>query len=860
MSQKEELGKGIKRRTFLKISGAAVAVAALAGGCAPEEPEEPVEVDPDEEVERVEPVPLAEGSWLPSGCAGCTSWCAKEVYVVDGRAIKVRANARSMVHRGGSCPRSHMALQQVYDPDRVKVPMKRTNPNKGRNEDPGFVPITWDEAAETIAEKLMELREANETHKFLLMRGRYTQLNQILYGRMPAILGSPNNISHSSICAEAEKFGPMYTEGYWNYRDYDIEKTKYVLVWGCDPISSNRQVSHYLNAWGDLLDRAEVAVVDPRLSATASKANEWLPVKPGEDAALALALAHVILAEDLWSREFVGDFQDGTNRFVAGQTVEEDTFNEAHTLGVVKWWNMELKDRTPEWAEEVTSIRAEQIKRVATRLGENAPNVIVWLGGGPAMQVRGGYAAMAVHALNGLLGSVDNEGGSIRGASIPHASVPSSGDFIDEISAEGAGKQKIDQRGYKEFPAMASGNPGSGVVTNRVADGILDEDPYDIKVAFAYWNNFNFSCPEPDRWNQAMAKVPFFVHSVTHASEMTRFADIVLPSTHHGFEQWGYLGQKGNGYTHCWLARPIIDRVWDCKNPETEVVWLIAEKLADRGFSKLLDFCKAITDPETGAEPQNGMEFSEYAIKHRLQPIWDPNAYVSGDRFDGWEDFKASGVWNSDKYQYKTLWDDFGTVSGKFEFYSETLKKALETHAGNHNASVDEILETCKYLARGEYAFIPHYEEPYLWGEVEEYPLVLVDYKSRLNREGRSANCSWYYEIKDIDPGDDKWEDVAKINPADARELGIEDGDRVQLSSPVGQIECKIKLWEGVPPGTISKTFGQGHWAYGRLAAQDFAQAAARGANNNDILPADYERLSGSSAFYAVTRVKIEKV
>lgn len=854
----ENKGKfGVKRRTFLKLTGAAFAAAALSAGCAPGAPEV---TETEEPITEETVLPLAKGEWIPSGCAGCTSWCAKEIYVVDGRAVKIRSNSRSMVHRGNSCPKTHLALQQVYDPDRVKVPMKRTNPLKGKDQDPGFVPITWDEAAETIADKLMELRENNETHKFVLMRGRYTQLNQLLYGRMPAILGSPNNISHSSICAEAEKFGSMYTEGYWNYRDYDVENTRYVLVWGCDPLSSNRQVSHYLNAWGDLLERAEVAVVDPRLSATASKANHWLPVKPGEDTALALALAHVILTEGLWNRDFVGDFTDGENHFRASESVDDDIFEEKHTYGLISWWNLELKDCSPEWAEEKTGVTADKIRSVAKRMGEVAPHVIVWLGGGPAMQVRGGYAAMAVHALNGLLGSADNVGGTMRGASVPSKSFPSVDDFLDEITGEGVKHKKIDQRGYKEFPALASARPGSGVVTNRVADAILAEDPYDIKVAFAYWNNFNFSCPEPERWDRAMAKVPFFVHAITHASEMTMFADIVLPSTHHMFEQWGYLNQKGAGYTHCWLARPVIETVWDCKDPETEVVWMIAEKLAAKGFTNLLDYCKSIRDPETGAAPQSGKELAEFACKYRLQPIWDPSEYLHGERFNGWQDFKAAGVWNSEKYTFKTTWDDFGTATGKFEFYSATLKEALETHAANHNTTVDDILTTCKYIATGERAFIPHYEPPYMWGEKEEYPLVLVDYKSRMNREGRSANCNWYYELKDVDPGDEKWDDVAKINPRDAEAMGLRGGAKVKLISPTGSLECTLKLWEGVPPGTVSKTFGQGHWAYGRIASLNFQQRLPRGGNNNDILPADYERLSGSSAFYALTRVRIEAI
>ena len=114
------------------------------------------------------------GQWLPATCQGCTSWCSKQVYVVNGRAVKVRGNPHSKVNNGAGCPRSHLGLQQVYDPDRVKTTMKRTNMKKGRGEDPKFVPITWDEALNTISDKIMELRNNNETHMYMLMRGRYS--------------------------------------------------------------------------------------------------------------------------------------------------------------------------------------------------------------------------------------------------------------------------------------------------------------------------------------------------------------------------------------------------------------------------------------------------------------------------------------------------------------------------------------------------------------------------------------------------------------------------------------------------------------------------------------------------------------
>ncbi|MHC4985791.1 MAG: molybdopterin-dependent oxidoreductase [Planctomycetota bacterium] len=804
-----------------------------------------------------EPV-VEQGQWKPTTCQGCTSWCAIQVYVEDGRAIKVRGNPNSKVNLGNCCSKCHLGLQQVYDPDRLKTPMKRTNPRKGRNEDPGFVPISWDEALDTIADKIMELRRDRETYKYMLMRGRYTYMRDILYDRMTKIIGSPNNISHSAICAEAEKFGPYYTEGEWDYRQYDVRNTRYVLLWGADPLSANRQVSYYLSQWGDVLDRATVVVVDPRLSATAAKADAWLPIIPGQDSALAVAMAHVILAEGLWYKEFVGDFVDGVNQFVPGRDVAEEAFAENHTNGVVKWWNIELKDKTPEWAAELTGLRAEQIRDVAVGFAQAAPHVMCWVGGGPAMQVRGGYSCMAAHALNGLVGAVDNVGGTMKANKVHTQDFPAPDDFMDDIAKEGKSHKKIDQRGTKEFPALKKGKPGGGVVTNNAADGILNDDPNEIKVAVGYMNNFAFSCPQTDRWERALSKVPFVVHITTHASEFTYFTDIVLPASHHMFEKLGYVKSHANGYRHVTLLQPVIEPIWDVKMDETEIPWALAERLADRGFDNLLRHYQAYTDPETGKSPTSGKEFSLFALKYATHKLWDPAVHEGGDKLASWEAFTEAGVSNSDPYPFRSRWGHMKTKTGRFEFFSETLKAALTAHAEKHATTVDDILDVCNYQARGDRAFIPHYEEPFYRGDEKEFPFLLVDYKSRINREGRTANCPLYQEFKDFDPGNDPWDDVATLNPVDARQLGLANGDRIKVISPTGELECTAKLWEGVRPGTIAKCYGQGHWAYGRVAAEDFGNTP-RGGNNNTIIPADYDRLSGSSSFYGMTRVKVVK-
>ena len=841
----------IKRRNFLRgagISGAAIAVnGPIFNSLALAETSTASE----------------NGNWLPTSCQGCTTWCPAEVFVQNGRAVKVKGNRYSKQNDGFLCAKGHLSLQQLYDPDRVKVPMKRTNPLKGKGVDPKFVPITWDEALNTIADKMMDLRKNGEPEKFMLMRGRYSYMRDTIYAALPKVFGSPNGISHSAICAEAEKFGSFFTAGNWGYRDYDLSNTKYALIWGCDPLSSNRMIPATIKRFGEMLDHGTIAVVDPKLHSSAVKAHEWLPIKPGEDGALASAIAHVLLTEGLWNKEFVGDFKDGKNLFQAGKKVDESTFAEKESHGLVKWWNIELKDKSPAWAAKITLLPEEQILRVARGMGKAAPRVVVWLGPGAAMHVRGSYSAMGIHALSGLLGSIDHEGGVLATAKIPVKGIPKFSKYQDELAKKHSKMQKIDQRGYKEFPALKKGKSGGGVVTNNAANALLTDDPYQIKVAIGYMNNFTFSCTGAERWEKAMEKIPFFAHITTNASEMTQYADIILPSTITQFEKLGFVKTKANRYATATLIQPVVKPMWDLKTDETEIPWLIAEKLKERGFSNLLDyFQKEFKDPETGKMPTNGLEFTEFNLKNQTAPLWDGKKDVGGDKISGWQEFKERGMWNSSPYKYKKRWGGkFKTVSKKFEFYSETLKKALESHAKKHQTSVDDILETANYEARGELAFVPHYETAFRHGSQKEYPFDFIDFKSKLNREGRSQNLSWYYEFKKIDVGDKSWDDVLQINPDDAAKLGIKDGDPIKVTSTVASISVNAHLWEGVRPGTVAKCFGQGHWAYGRIAAQDYHSAIPRGGSNNLLMPDEYDRLSGSTVRNGgFTGVKIEKI
>jgi len=157
----------LTRREFIKASVATASL--LVAGCATTEP-----VTSAMALRKAKPAGPAKGEWVSTACQGCTQWCAIQIFVQDGRAVRVRGNPLSNTNHGYVCPRGHLIPQQTYDPDRIKVPMKRTNPQKGRGIDPKFVPITWDEALDIVAGKMIELRKNNEAHKLAYIRGRYS--------------------------------------------------------------------------------------------------------------------------------------------------------------------------------------------------------------------------------------------------------------------------------------------------------------------------------------------------------------------------------------------------------------------------------------------------------------------------------------------------------------------------------------------------------------------------------------------------------------------------------------------------------------------------------------------------------------
>ncbi|PIQ11014.1 MAG: molybdopterin oxidoreductase [Hydrogenophilales bacterium CG_4_9_14_3_um_filter_59_35] len=323
----------ISRRRFLQAAGAAGAVGAAGIG------QLPGFSTIAKAQAKTEAGKSGETVITKSFCHQCPARCGIDVYTTDGRVHAVFGTLDNPLSEGKLCPKGHYGQYLLYDADRFKGPMKRTNPKKGRNEDPKFVPISWDEALDTVAKRMNDLREKNESHRFGLIFGRGWGATDVgVLQSLSKLYGSTNiGLGHSSMCSDGSEETKKILDGNHAYNAYDYANTNYMLVFGAGFLESFRPFTGNMRAWGVMRTKpakTKVTFVDVHLNTGAASSDRALLIKPGTDGAMALAIAHVLLTENLWDKPFVGNFVDGVNRFKTGETVaavftDEDIRNRA---------------------------------------------------------------------------------------------------------------------------------------------------------------------------------------------------------------------------------------------------------------------------------------------------------------------------------------------------------------------------------------------------------------------------------------------------------------------------------------------------------------------------------------------------
>ncbi|RME45438.1 MAG: twin-arginine translocation signal domain-containing protein [Chloroflexi bacterium] len=787
------------RRQFLKLSGAAAGVAAAVGAT-------PALVKTTGTVEASEPQlrTSAQDVVVPTVCLLCPSGCGMIARVADGRVVKMEGSPMHPINLGALCPKGQAAPELLYNPDRLKRPLRRSG-ERGAGQ---WQEITWDEAISAVAQRLQDLRAAGHPEQAVLMYGETRGQLRSFFEYFMRVLGSPNTISKDSLNVEAAKLATYYTQGIYNFPNYDLENTNYILSFGANLLEAGpwvqRTVAGHSFMRRGRATRGKIVVIDPRQGITGSKADEWIPIRPGTDAALALGMAHVLIKAGLIDFEFVHEYGFGFEDFTV-EGVEHKGFK-----------NFVLENYDPRKVEEVTGVPATTISRLAGEFANNQPGVAMLPGKGGLLNgsINGLYAAMAIHILNALVGNIDKPGGVQTQRYLPCTPWPELPS--DPVAEAGRARERVDGAGTV-FPL---GRHAYQAVADRVLEGSAVVD-----TLFLYDANPVFETPAGQRFVEAFHQIPFIVAFTSFMDESAQYADLVLPEPTF-LERWEDDHIEGLGYPGIALRQPVIEPLYDTMHAP----------------DFLLRVAQAMGSPLADALPWPSYE---EVLKYRLQNIGTD-----------WDTLKELGVWlvpgyhparrGSERWVQEVVGSDRRSAprDGRFDFYSREMNCAL-------NALEPEQLAALGIGAQGDVVYLPHAEPIPYQGDEEQYPLHLnVITLMSLGPFSVAANMPSLMEISGMTVGE-TWRGWAEMNPETARRLHLDEDDEVVVESPYGRVQTRLKLVPGLRPDTINLPYNFGHTAVGRYARN-------RGANGLSLMPGTSEPATGLAAF-TNTRVRVYK-
>lgn len=566
-----------------------------------------------------------------SFCTVCDpqTQCGLDCYVKDGRIIKVEGSLENPHNAGTLCAKGAAQRQWVYHEERLRTPLKRVGP-RGSGQ---FVPISWTEALDTVAENLQRLKAESGPESVFFYCGYPKHLRPFLQ-RLAMLFGSPNYATESSSCFTAMQMGWRLVYG--SMAAPDIANTKCLLVWTGNAMWSNAPNARRLM---DARERGiKIIVVDPRNSPIAGIADLHLKPRPGTDGALALAMANVIISEGLYDREFVAAWAKGFEEY--------KTYAATFPL-----------DR----AEEITGVPAALIKEAALTYATTSPAAMMPSSTPVVHHTNGVQNQRAAAALVGLTGNFDIPGGNVvtgggwlecGGAGFPvreHAfEVPRPwGELPPRLGADRfpVWAEMIDQAQAMDFP-------------RQVETG----EPYPLRGLVGFGLNHRMF-PDSLGWLEALKKMEFVAIVDLFLTDSAKYADIILPacSSVERSEMRAYPVKYVSYF------RPAIEPLGESR-PDTDIIYALAQKLG-LPYQQLEG---AAAGDLGGYLPSGAPDFTA-AFEASLDWILQPSGMTIAQLK---EHPGGMPVPNPPAPAYKKYEKNgFPTPSGKMEFSSSLLEK-----------------------------------------------------------------------------------------------------------------------------------------------------------------------------------------
>jgi anaerobic selenocysteine-containing dehydrogenase len=430
---------------------------------------------------------------IKSTCELCYQGCGVLVHMDAGRPTKITGDPDDPVSRGAICVKGSSSLNLLDDPGRLRYPMKRV----GARGEGKWEKITWEQAFDEIAANLAKARSDLGPESVAFMRGCAKGYQETYATRFANAFGTPNVSGMSHLCFVCRANAQILTYGNLLLPDYEFPPAL-VVFWAAN--LHNTAAGEWKRTQEAVRKGTKLIAIDPWLSESARAAELWVRPRPGTDLALALAMANVIINEELYDRDFV----------------------EKWTLGFEKLTE-HVQGYTPEKMAEVTWVPAETIRQVARLYAKSKPACLV-LGNGIDNNINNLQAARAAAILRAITGNIGSPGSDIEWTPTPL--VPKG---AAELNAQEAVSQAVRQKrlGAHEglLPIVFSALPQS------IMTAILTGQPYPIKAIFVQGASLLHTLPDSKRTFDALSKLDYLVVADLFMTPTAELADIVLPVT-----------------------------------------------------------------------------------------------------------------------------------------------------------------------------------------------------------------------------------------------------------------------------------------------------------------------------------------
>lgn len=829
--------------------------------------------------------------WIPTSCSFCYGSCSVLAHRVDGVVVKVEGNPDSVVGKGRLCGKGVSGLMTHYDPNRLTQPLRRTNPRKGLNEDPGWVPIGWDEALNEIAAELRRVRQ-DDPRKLMIQRTTTVTAGRTPLGAFANAFGTPNlSVAGGGLhCGNGAHFLSGLMHASWSVVP-DFQYCNYAIYFGASKghgaghaSASNMGLAADARARG-----MKMVVVDPMCNFAAAKATEWVPLRVGTDGALALAMCNVLVNElgtidtaylqaktnapylvrpdGLHARDpatnapLVWDQASGQARPYTEATAADLALSgEFEVDGVscapaFEKLRRHLQKFTPEWGERISTVPAEEIRRLAREFGEEArigstiqvDGVVLPYRPVAAIAFRGSqghknsvYNFFAIDLLNQLVGAADVVGSCLGFNPTCHgypatgrlAYVPKPGPDGLMVTGTWMGYHypyplheptMPTQVGLQELFPLSMNSPFQAS-TDQEAMWQKFDLPYRPEVLLNFGTNIVMSIGNRETVAASLERYRFIASIDIFLTETTQFADIVLPDcgylqTLDSRSNWPFIFSHPAGMGEwCWpIRQPVVPPDGEQRRFQ-DVLLELADRIGMRAdlnaaFNALMNL-----EPPyrlVGGRPYTHEEICDAELKCNFGPE------------HGLDWFKQHGVLKWPKKPQEAYWRPFVDVRVPiyWEFMIPIYRKAqaLAAPRGLH-------------LPREYYEPLPDFL-PCRSHQCDRpgFDFYAFYYRDIIHTNSFTMENPWLDEAARLDP----FTYAIAINVRSGKARGLRDGQRVWVENEHGRrVKGRVKLTEAVHPEGLGIAACAGHWGDGMPVAK------GKGVFFNELLEVDWEHAS----------------